>query len=254
MHRILLILNTLKFLKLSQIFFLIKIRVLKTNLFYLNKSRFKKRLSEKKWVHDIPKNNSMLSKNTFIFLNNKKDICLEKDWNNKNFSKLWLYNLHYFDDLNSNIQSSYKNELRVNLVHQWIDNNTSFYSIGWEPYPTSIRIVNWIKWSFKGVNLSEKIQQSLFSQSLFLSKNLEKHLLGNHIITNAKALIFAGLFFDGSEADNFYYIGINIFTREIKEQILEDGAHFELSPMYHSVILEDLLDIKNIHNRYSKKL
>ena len=24
--------------------------------------------------------------------------------------------------------------------------------------------------------------------------------------------------------------------------------------MYHSVILEDLLDIKNIHNRYSKKL
>ena len=77
MHRILLILNTLKFLKLSQIFFLIKIRVLKTNLFYLNKSRFKKRLSEKKWVHDIPKNNSMLSKNTFIFLNNKKDIDFE---------------------------------------------------------------------------------------------------------------------------------------------------------------------------------
>ena len=254
MHRILLILNTLKFLKLSQIFFLIKIRVLKTNLFYLNKSRFKKRLSEKKWVHDIPKNNSMLSKNTFIFLNKKKDICLEKDWNNKKLSKLWLYNLHYFDDLNSKIQSSYKNELRVKLVNQWIDNNTSFYGIGWEPYPTSIRIVNWIKWSFKGITLSEKIQQSLFSQSLFLSKNLEKHLLGNHIFTNAKALIFAGLFFDGSEADNFYYIGINIFTREIKEQILEDGAHFELSPMYHSVILEDLLDIKNIHNRYSKKL
>jgi hypothetical protein len=24
--------------------------------------------------------------------------------------------------------------------------------VGWEPYPTSLRIVNWIKWPFSGNN------------------------------------------------------------------------------------------------------
>ena len=254
MYKILLIFNTLRFLKFLQIFFIIKKRVYKKNLFYLQNSHFKKRPSVGKWVDDIPKSNSMLSQNVFIFLNKKETISLETDWNNKKFPKLWLYNLHYFDDLNSGIQSSYNNELRLKLVNKWIQNNRRFYGVGWEAYPTSIRIVNWIKWNFKGTLFSQIINESLFSQSLFLFNNVEKHILGNHILTNAKALIFAGLFFDGIEADKFYHKGIKIFIQEIEEQILEDGAHFELSPMYHSLVLEDLLDIKNIHEKYSKKL
>ena len=254
MYKILLIFNTLRFLKFLQIFFIIKKRVFKKNLFYFQNSHFKKRPSVGKWVDDIPKSNSMLSQNVFIFLNKKETISLETDWNNKKFPKLWLYNLHYFDDLNSGIQSSYKNGLRLKLVNKWIQNNRRFYGVGWEAYPTSIRIVNWIKWNFKGAVFSQIINESLFSQSQFLFNNVEKHLLGNHILTNAKALIFAGLFFDGIEADKFYCKGIKIFVQEIEEQILEDGAHFELSPMYHSLVLEDFLDIKNIHDKYSKKL
>ena len=45
---------------------------------------------------------------------------------------------------------------------------------------------------------------------------------------------------------------------EIPEQILEDGANFELSPMYHSLILVDMLDMLNLSRAYpdqmSKKL
>ena len=33
---------------------------------------------------------------------------------------------------------------------------------------------------------------------------------------------------------------------ELKEQILSDGGHFERSPMYHSMILEDCLDLVNV--------
>ena len=34
--------------------------------------------------------------------------------------------------------------------------------------------------------------------------------------------------------------------KQIEEQILLDGAHCELSPMYHSIILVDMLDILNL--------
>ena len=66
-----------------------------------------------------------------------------------------------------------------------------------------------------------------------------------------KALIFAGLFFEGPDADRWVGLGLKILSKELNEQILEDGGHFELSPMYHSIILEDLLDIINILTVYS---
>ena len=55
----------------------------------------------------------------------------------------------------------------------------------------------------------------------------------NHLFANAKALIFAGLFFDDDESEKWLNTGLNILAREMDEQILSDGGHFELSPMYH---------------------
>ena len=54
---------------------------------------------------------------------------------------------------------------------------------GWEPYPLSLRIVNWIKFLAKLEVDADviKINQSLFLQSRFLFKHLEYHLLGNHL-------------------------------------------------------------------------
>ena len=88
---------------------------------------------------------------------------------------------------------------------------------------------------------------SLNTQAHFLSKNLEIHLLEITFFANAKALIFAGLFFQGEEANDWYKTGNNILLDELSEQILPDGGNFELSPMYHSIILEDLLDLYNLY-------
>jgi len=41
-------------------------------------------------------------------------------------------------------------------------------------------------------------------------------------------------------------MGLEILRQEIREQILPDGGHFERSPMYHSLVLEDLLDLINL--------
>jgi len=38
--------------------------------------------------------------------------------------------------------------------------------------------------------------------------------------------------------------------RELEEQILPDGGHFERSPMYHAMVLEDLLDLLQLPRVY----
>ncbi|MDP2821858.1 MAG: alginate lyase family protein [Sulfuritalea sp.] len=68
--------------------------------------------------------------------------------------------------------------------------------------------------------------------------------------TNAKALVFAGAFFAGAEADAWRAKGLAILRREHAEQVLDDGGHFERSPMYHAIILEDLLDLIQLALRW----
>ncbi|WP_244086282.1 hypothetical protein, partial [Desulforhabdus sp. TSK] len=35
----------------------------------------------------------------FCFLNEEKTLRASTDWNHPGWDRLWLYNLHYFDDL-----------------------------------------------------------------------------------------------------------------------------------------------------------
>jgi uncharacterized heparinase superfamily protein len=86
----------------------------------------------------------------------------------------------------------------------------------------------------------------LGAQARWLTQRLETHLLGNHLFANAKALIFAGVFFQGREAEQWLSDGLRILKQQVEEQILADGGHFERSPMYHCLVLEDLLDLTNL--------
>jgi uncharacterized heparinase superfamily protein len=87
--------------------------------------------------------------------------------------------------------------------------------------------------------------ESLALQADYLAKRLEWHLLGNHLFANAKALVFAGLLFEGPKAAAWLKTGLDIITRELPEQVLADGGNFERSPMYHAIFLEDVLDLVN---------
>ncbi|MBI3776683.1 MAG: alginate lyase family protein, partial [Gammaproteobacteria bacterium] len=40
--------------------------------------------------------------------------------------------------------------------------------------------------------------------------------------------------------------GLQVLDREIPEQFLPDGGHFELSPMYHAILLGDMCDLLNL--------
>lgn len=197
-----------------------------------------------RWVYPCSRHSSMLGAHSFRFLNHQRAIMAPEDWNASDVSRLWLYNLHYFDDLNST-GSHERQSWHEQLVNRWIVENPPGQGVGWEPYPVSLRIVNWIKWILSGAKVNENMIHSLAIQTRWLYENIEWHLLGNHLFSNAKALIFSGLFFDGSESSGWLETGAKIIGQELGEQILSDGGQFERSPMYHCLALEDVLDLVN---------
>jgi uncharacterized heparinase superfamily protein len=204
------------------------------------------------WQPPVAHPQTMLEGNTFRFLNRVEQLTSTDSWNSPNLPKLWLYNLHYFDDLNAQGAQT-RFDWHHNFIRWWIVENPPSSGNGWEPYPTSLRIVNWIKWILAGNTLAEIESHSLYLQSRWLSQRLEWHLLGNHLLANAKALIFAGMYFSDDEASSWLNLGRRIYDEQIAEQILVDGVHFELSPMYHAIILEDVLDLFNICQTYPEK-
>ncbi|MEO1746982.1 MAG: heparinase II/III family protein, partial [Pseudomonadota bacterium] len=187
---------------------------------------------------------SITGDDEFHFLNEVGSLDAD-GWDGEHKTKLWRYNLHYFDDLNAE-EAVTRRTWHDALIARWIAENPPATGSGWEPYPTSLRIVNWVKTALHGHPLSDATQHSLAVQARWLTKRLEWHLLGNHLFANAKALMFVGFFFDGPEADGWRAQAATILERELTEQFLADGGQFELTPMYHALALEDVLDLVNL--------
>jgi uncharacterized heparinase superfamily protein len=188
---------------------------------------------------------SWVADETLCFLGEGRRVDARAVWTEQGASRLWRYHLHYFDDLNG-VTAWARRAWHRALIKRWIEENPLGSGDGWDPYPTSVRIVNWIKWALGGNELPPAAAQSLALQAEWLSRNLEFHLLGNHLLENAKALTCAGHFFRGSAADRWREKGLALLEREAGEQVLADGGHYERSPMYHAIVLEGLLDTVNI--------
>lgn len=186
---------------------------------------------------------SLLRERQVRLLGITRDIERSSDWNRDEWPKLWLYGLHYHDGLRAEATDT---ALKRAFVERWMAENPPLVGNGWEPYPLSLRIVNWIYWLANQERPDPSILTSLAVQVRALEGLLEYHLLGNHLWANGKALIFAGLFFDGPEAAHWYAKGQRIAEAQRREQFLDDGGHFELSPSYHQLMLEDVLDIINL--------
>ena len=202
---------------------------------------------------------SLLGAEIFCFLNHTGSLAVF-GWDNPGNeacvhlpTKLWRYNQHYFDDLNA-LDAAPRKDWHQPLLDRWVAENPPGLGTGWEPYPTSLRIVNWVKWQCSGNELPDACVQSLAVQTRWLAQRIERHILGNHLFANAKALVFAGCFFSGDEADAWLRQGLAIIRKELPEQVLPDGGHFERSPMYHAIFWEDLMDLINLAQAYPEVL
>lgn len=245
-NRIKLIFHTVKYLRFEQIayriFYVIRNRFLYTEY----NQELKNDVEVIQLTSSIEKSTSYTGNLEFCFLNIKHNFKETINWNYSGYGKLWTYNLNYFDFLN---QSTIKQSEALLLIKDYIA-KTDELKDGLEPYPISLRGINWVKYLSKENIQDYQINKSLYNQYLRLLDNLEFHILGNHLLENGFSLLFGAYYF----RNNIFYLKAKkILLKELKEQILKDGAHFELSPMYHMIILERLLDCINLIENNSWK-
>lgn len=241
--RVLLYFHTIKYLKVKQIFW--RFVYLFPPLFLTKRSTFPATILIQ--FKCLPSAGITSDYEKFNFLN-EEHLLSDIGWENELISKLWLYNLHYFDFLNQEDDSPETLQLQEKIIDKWIDENPFGKGTGWESYPLSLRIINWIKWHWKTDGLSDKAKLSLWNQIHWLSGRLEYHLLGNHLFINLKALFFASAIFGFENTSSIYSKAEKSLNTELKEQFLPDGAHFELSPMYHALAMMDLQDLFQIRS------
>ena len=172
------------------------------------------------------------------------------------YPRLWRYHLNYCDFLNVDLtRPGDEPDLRAALAItlDWLERNRAGSEVGWEPYPLSLRIVNWLKFVLRNRAAIEAlgdgqaldlIIRSTAEQAATLERRLEYGLGANHLIKNIKALLFAGALLETTKSGEWWSTGSRLLERELREQILPDGGHFERSPMYHLQVLEDLLDLR----------
>lgn len=211
----------------------------------------------------------IIAKGEFTFLNEKVTFSspYEIRWNCSSLSQLWRYNLHYFDyiwDLGvaSLITSDekYYNSYKL-LVTSWIKQNMIGIGDGWHPYTVSLKIVNWIYSYYifesflnKDLEFKNELMKYIYCMAKYLKYNLEYHVLGNHLLENGRALLFAGLFFGDKLSNDWLEKGREILWNQAEEQVLTDGGHFELSPMYHSIVLWIYLECTNLLKMNNQKI
>jgi uncharacterized heparinase superfamily protein len=202
--------------------------------------------SKTEWLYHEPWNNrEAIIKNKFNFLNQKIDMGNRITWEPK-ASLIWKFNLHYFHYL----YRLERNEQRE-ICLDWINNNPAGKGTGWHPYTLSLRIVNWIKTDLQ----IDEINKSLFKQAAYLYRHTEFYHPGNHYLENAKALIFAGIYFKfNGEAKKWFNKGLKIFRKNLLEQLNKDGGYFEPSVSYHAIILYGILDVINIIDEQNAQL
>lgn len=186
------------------------------------------------------------------FMHESESFDWKREWHFPNRSALWNFNLHYFEFLMPMVRAyqNTRDNKYLQCIEQsisgWIDENKSNNGgTGWSPYTISIRLVYWFSTLFalKAVldaSFQEKMSASIYEQYGYLANHLEKDLLGNHYFENLKALVLCAIAFSDEQ---MLQKALGDFKKQLKVQILPDGMHYELSPMYHKIILEDLLRV-----------
>lgn len=106
LKKLVLLLNTIKYLTARQLFYRILYRLKKVTVpsrSILEENTSNSALSNVQlaWRGSEYAPQSIFSTGRATFLNRTANITDKLIWNDESNSKLWLYNLHYFDDLNA---------------------------------------------------------------------------------------------------------------------------------------------------------
>ena len=168
------------------------------------------------------------------------------DWDFDAEGPLFAYHLHHFDHARGDGLTPRE---RAALLLDWIEHHAR--GVGWDPHPISHRVLAWGKLLLTpgAIELepeaAARVRSSLAVQLETLSSRLEVRLQANHLFSNLLAVVFGGLLFEGRAASR-WLARTDAFRAELRDQIHRDGSHEERSPMYHALLLEQVLDLLNL--------
>lgn len=188
--------------------------------------------------------------------------------------------LDYGKDIDWDYWPIKDNEIRwqVNRMYWWIPMGKAYWATRDEKYAKEwvFQLRDWIKDNPKGLSkendrfawrsleTSRRVQDQTTLFNYFISSvhftpeflvefllNYHKHAesvsanytkTGNHRLFEAQRMIYAGGFFqEFKNAPRWRKEGIDILNEEMKEQVLGDGFHFEISQHYHVGSIETFL-------------
>ena len=154
---------TLKHLKIRQITHQIQHKIRQSSIrdkIFIKGSPIHKIGFTLKLMPYIEKSESYLGNNNFTFLNLNADFI---EWEDKRQGTLWLYNLNYMDFL---LQKKITFEDVSHWINLFIDTLPQNRS-GMEPYPISLRGINWIKCISQYQELIPIKEQQKWDSSLY---------------------------------------------------------------------------------------
>ena len=227
-----LILRTVQYLRPTQVWHQVKYRVFKAKYKALEAPAF---IVPTLKSFPIPRYHCLKGER-FCFLNLEHDFA---GWQFADLGNLWLYNQNYFDWLN-------QPGLTAEEGCKWIDRFIGVTSgMAMDPYPIALRSINWVKFFCRYPETATNTRvNALWSQLKLLERKLEYHLLANHLLEDAYALYIGASFFSDRRLMDKARC---LLKKQLAEQILPDGGHYEQSAMYHCILLDRLLDCINIH-------
>jgi uncharacterized heparinase superfamily protein len=211
---------------------------------------------------------SQLSAGQFVHLNTLSELGRPPDWllGKIDHDRLWTVTLHYHRWAYELARLAARNDataeeagrLFVEFVSDWIGHCdlaiAGAAELAWNAYATATRLGWWIRsavllgpewWSQRG-DFRLAFLSSLWRQTEYLARNVEWDLRGNHLVRDAVGLAFAGRFFDGPHAKKWLRAATHLAQSQLVEQVLDDGGHFERSPLYHLKVMEDFFVLSRL--------
>lgn len=187
-------------------------------------------------------------------LHHEEVVDWQTSWHQDLSTPLWRFNLHYCEYLLPLTKAFLDSDDRryidkgKEIVESWIVHcSKEKGGVAWNPYVVALRAINWL--AFYGEvpdffqedpDFVNRFNDSLAEQYSYLVAHTETDLLANHYFEDLKSIVLLAYYFGD---DDTLEIALEKLLEQVREQILPDGMHFELSPMYHKLILEGLMRV-----------
>jgi hypothetical protein len=179
------------------------------------------------WLKNVPAGRPPAIRNNW-----KQPIPEIRDFLTKEATRARLRINNLSDSLLKEYEKNYGFDILTEKRKSWPD------PLAIHPYPASVRARNIALGAWLGAG---GLDAELARACRAILLRLEFHLLGNHLLENAMALVCAGSVAIGREADLWFIVGSKLLSWQLEEQFLPDGGHFERSASYHLWLTAGLL-------------